>query len=160
MDMNELTLDGFEAIWARVQGAEPAALPLPESDTEAVLLRLLEQEAESAVFERELACRCPGMEALYRDTCRRFQCLRALWFLRTGERFTLERRCCTLRGALLQDLRKDFLAVTERSENYAAAGEKTADPMLRETYAELAEKTSGHAGRLLSILRRVLDTGR
>ncbi len=158
MDMDEFKLEGFEEIWARVQGTllpeEPAA---PERADP--LLRFLEQEAESAAFERALSCRCLGLEPLHRRTCERFQLLRSLWFLKTGERFSLQSRCCTLRGPLLQDLRKDYLAVSERAKAYAEAAERTPDRSLGETYAALSEQSREHAERLKTIIRRVLDTG-
>ena len=158
MDMNEFTLDGFEAIWARVQG-RTEELPPTEPERDDPLLRFLEQEAESAAFERELVCRLQWMEPLHRCTCERFQLLRSLWFLKTGERFSLKSKCCTLRGPLLQDLRKDYLAVSERADRYAAAAMETADPDLRETYAELSKQSKTHAERLITIIRRMLDHG-
>lgn len=158
MEMNELTLDGFEEIWARVQGAPPEPQRSAPEDGE-TLRRFLEQEAENAAFERALSCRMQSMEPLHRCTCDRFCLLRSLWFLRTGERFTLESKCCTLRGPLLQDLRKDYLAVSDRAERYAAAAAQTADPELRETFVDLAERTAEHRERLKKIIRRMLDHG-
>lgn len=158
MDMNEFTLDGFEEIWARVQGFEEE-LPPPEPERADPLLRFLEQEAESAAFERELCCRLQSMEPLHRCTCERFGLLRSLWFLKTGERFSLKSKCCTLRGPLLQDLRKDYLAVSDRADRYAAAAMESADPELRETYADLSKQSREHAERLKTIIRRMLDHG-
>ena len=137
----------------------PSELPPPEPEGVDPLLRFLEQEAESAAFERELACRLQPMEPLHRCTCERFQLLRSLWFLRTGERFSLKSKCCTLRGPLLQDLRKDYLAVSERADRYAAASAETADPELRETFAVLSEQSMQHRERLKTIIRRMLDHG-
>ena len=160
MNMNEYSLDGFEQIWARVQGTEPVEVPEPtRPDADAALLRMLEQEAECAAFERCLAERRANLEPLHRETCERFQALRALWFLRTGERFSLRRKCCTLKGPLLQDLRKDYLNTVERAGQLAAFVEETDDPELRETFAALSLMNARHAERLKAIIRRVLDSG-
>ena len=155
MNMNEYSLEGFEQIWARVQGA-----PAPEQpDPDAELLRFLEQEAECTVFERCLAGRYPGLEALRRATCRRFQALREAWFLRTGERFSPAKQCCVLQGSVLQDLRRDYLKTKERAERYAAAAGAASDEELCALYAALARETAEHAEKVKKIIRRVLDAG-
>ncbi len=153
--MNEFTLENFEQIWARVQGA---AAPEPV-DPEAELLRFLEQEAECAVFECCLAGRCPGLDGLYQGTCRRFRALREEHFLRTGERFSPAQSCCVLQRSLLQDLRKDYLKAKERAEQYAAAAGAARDGELCALYGTLSRETAEHMEKVKKIIRRLLDAG-
>lgn len=155
MNMNEISLEGFEQIWARVQGAAAPEQPDPDG----VLLRFLEQEAECAVFEACLAGRCPELELLRRSTCRRFRALREAWFLRTGERYSPAKQCCVLQGSVLQDLRKDYLKAKERTDGYAAVAGAASDEELCALYAALARETAEHAEKVKKIIRRFLDAG-
>ena len=141
-------LDGFAAVWQRVNTpAEPVLLPPAKPDGTALLRRFLSEEAGRAADYAAIAGLTAGrgaetLRSLATD-CR--QCRKRLetaYFLLSGDAFLPEFRRLPPDG-FLGYLRRAYLNELAGEQRYGAAAERTPPGELRSLYEEL----TGHCAR-------------
>ena len=152
-------LENFEAVWRRVRGEAPPAVPAKTAQTHTLCARMDEKCAQSRLYAA--LARCCGasrndLDYLAREERRQFRALQLEYFLITGACHRAGASCAHftdvksgLRMAWLQE--KESAAALERA---ALSAEET----LRETLLRLAKEDAAHARRLYALLRSCFCT--
>lgn len=152
-------LENFEAVWRRVRGEAPPAVPAKTAQTHTLCALMDEKCAQSRLYAALARC-CTAsrndLERLAREERRQFRALQLEYFLITGACHRAGASCPRftdvkngLRMAWLQE--KESAAALERA---ALSAEET----LRETLLRLAKEDEAHARTLYAMLQRYFCT--
>ena len=169
-DSVQSVLDSFRGVWERVEGTQASALPSTieeEASVRAVsqphhhedcLRELIEAAAESAMYDRALACRCRGasrtmLQEHASQAAHRASYLRGEYFVRSGKRHCPPESCPRL-GDTLTALREGMLRDEAAAKAYRHAAKHTDDSELKNALERFAcEANSAAAEQRRMILR-------
>ena len=166
----QTVLDSFRGVWERVEGTQ-TTVPQPDSDPKAVdrydirtphhedcLRDLIETAAESAMYDRALACRCRSASRTMlldhaAQAAHRASCLRGEYFVQYGVRHCPPESCPRL-GDTLTALREGMLRDEAAAKAYRRAAEHMGDKELKSTLEHFAcEADTAAAEKRRMILR-------
>ena len=164
----QTVLDSFHGVWERVEGTQATELR-PDGVTRTPerpdankhqpgdgLRDLLETAAESAMFDRALACRCRGsartmLQEHASQASHREACLRGEYFVRCGVRHDPPESCPRI-GDTLSALRESML----RDEAAAGAYRRAADHAGSEDMRCMLERFACEAASAAAEKRRMI----
>lgn len=135
----------FDNLWARVTARPPQAV----FDEDETLREFIKSELCTAYFDSALARMCPNpgraMLSAHANAAKlRARRLRGEYFIRTGVSFAPKDDCRGVAGKLAS-LRMALERDTAMAQSYAAAGEKTALPELRQLYTAFSSERQNAA---------------
>ncbi|MBR2716491.1 MAG: hypothetical protein IKD79_01980 [Oscillospiraceae bacterium] len=145
----------FASVWSRVTGAAPG------QNEQTSLKRWIRSEEEAGALCLGLSgCRAssPLREAFQsfgRDARRHLRALRAMYYLRTGERCPAAVKPPTAGQPSLRDLRAYYLSALERAQDYRRSAE-TAQADLAALCRRLAKEEETHAETARLLAERLL----
>lgn len=144
-DSTRKIMEDFDDLWARVTAKPPQAI----FDEDETLREFIKAELCAAYFDSTLArmCQNPGraMLSAHANAAKlRARRLRGEYFIRTGVSYAPKDNCRGVTGKLAS-LRMALERDIAMSQSYAAAGEKTALPELRQLYTAFAAERQNAA---------------
>ncbi len=152
-------LENFEAVWRRVRGEAPPAVPAKTAQTHTLCALMDEKCAQSRLYAALARCCSPlrsELDCLAREERRQFRALQLEYFLITG--------ACHSAGAScprFTDVKNGLRMAWLQERGSAAALERaalSAEETLRETLLRLAKEDEAHARRLYALLRSCFCT--
>ena len=152
-------LENFEAVWRRVRGEAPPAVPAKTPQTHTLCALMDEKCAQSRLYMALARCCSPlrsELDCLAREERRQFRALQLEYFLITGACHSAGASC-----AHFTDVKNGLRMAWLREKESAAALERaalSAEETLRETLLRLAKEDEAHARRLYALLRSCFCT--